>query len=407
MYSDDTAYMSVFSTNSKTPRSNISSIISDINTAMKALATKVDTNAFDLKSLFDTNKGAFNDSPFKTNLFQDYTNASLATKAANILKVQQSLSVPQPTVTLGANTIKITSAIYGSNNVTGLVSYLVKQNGGTGSKIYLVSKKDVKFGDDKPHKAWNIIMNSIFGMPYDNKILPLTVSYTINGVSQTKTLTTTWGDLASDINIDCAIGWGACDAASNSRTGTQTWSVTTQPFGGGAACPTVVSKPDQACTVTPVDCVGSFGDWTPCIDGQHSRVYSVKTEALHGGAACPNPNGFMDTQACTPAVNCVGAWDGWGSCVNGSQTRTYSITTPADNGGAPCSNTAGQTQTQKCTSDATTVTSDGTETGSTETFWSQYKWWLVGGGALLVILLVLFFMMRKGPKGAPIQNTTR
>ena len=123
-----------------------------------------------------------------------------------------------------------------------------------------------------------------------------------------------------------------------------------------------IIKGDAKC---PVDCQGSWSDWSTCINGTQTRTYSVTTPASNGGLLCPiSPQ----TQTCTSSggtgtsVDCQGSWSDWSTCTNGTQTRTYSVTTPASNGGLLCPISP---QTQTCTSSGGGTTSETTQINCT------------------------------------------
>lgn len=120
--------------------------------------------------------------------------------------------------------------------------------------------------------------------------------------------------------VDCVVSapvltaftpWGACVAGTQTRSETWTRTVVTPPAHGGAACPalTETRTGSQSCTVapTPVDCVGTWGDWTrqqgsetACVNGQRSflqaRLFTVITSPAHGGLACPASPEMRTTQ---------------------------------------------------------------------------------------------------------------
>jgi hypothetical protein len=373
-----------------TPKSSLSSNINanrlTIDAKVAEIKKYVDPIVSNLAYLFDTNTGTLRTSPFKTNKFQNTTGQSLAAKYSNVIAVQTSLATKQSAVKILSNTLIVSSAMYGANNVTGYLGYVAKDSD---SKLKL------------PTGVYSNL-NKIFGLPLTVN-LPLTVAYTINGVTQNKTFTKDPVDLGKSINIDCVIGWNPCTNANPLATaGTQTYGVKTQPFGAGATCSTFAASNTRACVMPVVNCTGSFGAATACVSGVQSKIYSIVTSRSGGGLECPHPNGFIQTSNCKPTVNCVGGWSGWGDCdpASSTQTATYSVVTEASGDGNACPAKDGQTKSRACTPGKPAPQEEDEEAppaGTEKSFFEQYGLILGGGCCCCIVLLLIFFMMKKGP----------
>eukprot|EP01052_Picozoa_sp_SAG31_P010095 SAG31_NODE_543_length_14248_cov_3.230900_6_plen_888_part_00 len=66
---------------------------------------------------------------------------------------------------------------------------------------------------------------------------------------------------------------------------------------------TTTTSTTTTTTAAPVDCVGSWSEWSsctqPCGGGATTRKFTVTQEAKHGGLSCPEPR--MSTKACNEA----------------------------------------------------------------------------------------------------------
>lgn len=127
----------------------------------------------------------------------------------------------------------------------------------------------------------------------------------------------------------------------------------------GEACPHQLGDFEESnCgfNYCPIDCLGYWTNWTVCEnvscgDSNHtvSRTYVVVRSNEHNGTACLHPNGHVETSNCayTPCpINCVGSWGNWSSCSNvcnerSSATREYTITTSNQFGGEECKESDG------------------------------------------------------------------
>ena len=365
--------------------SNINDNRLSINAKVDEIKKSINPVVVKLKDLFDTNSGKLRTSPFKTNKFQNTTGQSIEAQYSNVVSVRSSLATKQPAVKILSNTLVVSSATYGSNNVTGYLGYLAKDS-------------DSKF--KLPGGVFSNL-NGIFGLPLTAS-LPLTVAYTINGVTQNKTFTKDPIELGKSVNIDCVIGWNPCTNADPLATaGTQSYGITTQPFGTGAKCSTVSASNTRACVMPVVNCTGSFGTATECVGGVQSKIYSIVTNRSGGGLECPHPNGFIQTSNCKPTVDCVGGWSGWGDCdpTSSTQAATYSVTTEASGAGKACPATDGQTKSRACKPGQPAPKEDAPdappEAAAEKSFFEQYGLYLGGGCCCCLILLVLFFIMSK------------
>ena len=160
---------------------------------------------------------------------------------------------------------------------------------------------------------------------------------------------------------DCQGTWGnwsACSVACGGGTQSRAYSIQTTPIGSGKACPTspeIQPCNEQPCageqgqeSGTPVNCIGSWGDWSSCSGGGQTRTYTVTTSPTNGGTNCPNADGDTEQRTC---VDCeVSDWSDWGECVSGTISRTRTIVTQPVGSGLPCPEL---TETQSCTDGGT------------------------------------------------------
>ena len=110
---------------------------------------------------------------------------------------------------------------------------------------------------------------------------------------------------------------------------------------------------------SPVDCIGSWGNWTECSEtcggGEKTREYSITNPVENGGVECSREDGDTENLSCNTQgclVNCVGSWGDWSECSkkygNGRKFKEYTITTPAANGGQACPHTDHHVETTTC-----------------------------------------------------------
>jgi hypothetical protein len=190
---------------------------------------------------------------------------------------------------------------------------------------------------------------------------------------------------SQDCKVDCEYKYNYDDCVNGKRKGKLEIKVDAK--NGGRACPTDKTKDDDC----DMDCVGSWGSWTPenCPNGSQTRTYSVTQKKYGNGKACPYEDKTTETQTCSvPSstitesnVDCVSSWSEFGDCIDGKKTKTYVVTTPSSGTGKSCETYNGATKTEDCSST-----------------WYTNPLILGGIGVGVVLLIVfLFFMMKKNP----------
>ena len=163
---------------------------------------------------------------------------------------------------------------------------------------------------------------------------------------------------AESTGVDCVGSWGSwseCDVECGGGVRERTFVVFTSAREGGRLClaedgDTERLLSSECMAPCPVDCVGSWSDWSPCSvqcgGGVRLRTYSVHVSAAAGGAACDVEN--MATQetscnveACDTMLDCIGGWNRWSACSvpcgGGTRSRVYTIQTREQNGGRAAS----------------------------------------------------------------------
>lgn len=161
--------------------------------------------------------------------------------------------------------------------------------------------------------------------------------------------------------VDCVGAWSpwpACDCVSHLQT--RTYGITTMQQNGGQRCPANDGQNEtQSCTpadCNPVNCVGSWSEWTTCscTTNTQTRDFTVTVAAANGGAVCAATHGQHDNHDCTPVncpVDCVGTWSDWTTCnctASPNYQRTFTVTTPDANGGTPCEAADQAVDVQSC-----------------------------------------------------------
>lgn len=109
------------------------------------------------------------------------------------------------------------------------------------------------------------------------------------------------------------------------------------------------TQPCNTDIVCPVDCAGSYGNWSSCSEtcdgGTRRRTYSVTTPAAGTGTACPFDDGHVEDGVCNENpcnVDCEGYWkedpSGRSQSKKGSNYRTmkYVVTQAKSGTGKDC-----------------------------------------------------------------------
>eukprot|EP01128_Nolandella_sp_AFSM9_P010412 TRINITY_DN718_c0_g2_i1.p1 TRINITY_DN718_c0_g2~~TRINITY_DN718_c0_g2_i1.p1 ORF type:complete len:747 (+),score=118.28 TRINITY_DN718_c0_g2_i1:275-2242(+) len=148
-------------------------------------------------------------------------------------------------------------------------------------------------------------------------------------------------------DVDCEGSyseWSACDADCGGGTRTQTYTITVQPVANGNVCPPTTRS--EACNehVCPVDCEGSYSEWSDCDvscgGGVRSKDYTVTTAPVGTGAACPasRVEEACNTQVCD--IDCVGKYGPWtvctAECDGGTQHHNLFVEQEQSGNGAAC-----------------------------------------------------------------------
>ena len=166
--------------------------------------------------------------------------------------------------------------------------------------------------------------------------------------------------------IDCVGDWDAWKVQGTNQTRDWTITQEPKYGGAECDVAESARTESKACTdataCPPVNCVGSWVNVGTCSttcgpDGKQSKRYDVSTPASGvGGVACPHEGGATKQESCNTdvvcPVDCVGSYGNWSSCSEtcgpGTKRRTYSVTTPAAGTGAACAKDDGYEDTQAC-----------------------------------------------------------
>ena len=85
----------------------------------------------------------------------------------------------------------------------------------------------------------------------------------------------------------------------------------------------------------PIHCTGSWGQYSPCTDGQTTREFEIRFQPNETGIPCPTP--LTKTYSCTPGEkqHCLGAYRNFGECqytgveqVYGTKSQSYNVIKP-------------------------------------------------------------------------------
>lgn len=195
----------------------------------------------------------------------------------------------------------------------------------------------------------------------------------------------------SSCPVDCVGHWGEWECSVSCGSGgrlKRTYFITQQPRRGGLSttCEAEAGAeqfaPEDDCNadiICPVDCEGSFGDWSECSTkcgmGNETRMYSIAKAAAHGGRenSCLHSNGYTEERACVWYTecpigrrsctvspygclrvcnltsefgwclvhdwdpDCVGMWSAWSNCSStcgpGTKSKVYTVSVAAAFGG--------------------------------------------------------------------------
>ena len=140
--------------------------------------------------------------------------------------------------------------------------------------------------------------------------------------------------------------------------------------------PTLMGTTD--CGETPVNCSGSFGDYSACSvscgNGTHIRVYTITTAAENFGILCNYANNFSETTSCSNSCSTTLT-----STLSSTSTSTFSSTssstltttlssTPTSTSTSTASSTLSSTSTSTLTSTSTSTVSSTSSSTLTSTF---------------------------------------
>lgn len=141
------------------------------------------------------------------------------------------------------------------------------------------------------------------------------------------------GSAGSVDPIDCDgtwTDWSVCDGERESRE----FTVSVAPLYGGQSCP--VTPEYRTCFLPNTDCDGTWSTWTACDGEFETREFAVSQQPVRFGFACPlSPQ----KRVCSlPKVDCEGTWSTWTTCDASllTQTRTFTITQNPENLGLSC-----------------------------------------------------------------------
>lgn len=179
-------------------------------------------------------------------------------------------------------------------------------------------------------------------------------------------------------DIACIGSWSEFGQCDENDVKTKTYTITQQPHNNGEKCKNQngeeLTNGQTITQICPVDCIGSFGQFGQCINGQKQRTYNISKSAKNGGVECPHADGYIEYdgsecpditkgKACKSNTDCVSGVCGHGSgtpkylCTNNnnadSLNAVYTMQTSADSCAQNCS---GWCNGRKCESDGKTYT---------------------------------------------------
>ena len=177
--------------------------------------------------------------------------------------------------------------------------------------------------------------------------------------------------------LDCVGDWDAWKVVGTNQTREWTITQEPKYGGAECAVAESARTETKACTdataCPPVNCVGSWVNVGSCSktcgpDGKQQKRYDVSTPASGvGGTACPHEDGTTKEESCNTdkvcPVDCVGSYGNWSSCSEscgpGTKRRTYSVTTPAAGTGTTCAKDDGHVDEQACNLQACDLNCEG------------------------------------------------
>lgn len=124
---------------------------------------------------------------------------------------------------------------------------------------------------------------------------------------------------------DCeydVVNCGQCSKICGAGTQSCTINIKKPAKNGGVACPSEVKR-DCNLNQCPIDCEGSWSDWSACSascgQGTQTRKYNITRQPQYGGKACPAD----ETQACN-GLSCSGGTVLWSDTFTKGQAPTSS-----------------------------------------------------------------------------------
>lgn len=156
--------------------------------------------------------------------------------------------------------------------------------------------------------------------------------------------------------------WSDCSQECGGGSQSRTFAVLLGESGGGDQCNHTNGYTEtrdchtQSC---PVDCQGSFGNWSSCSrtcgTGVQEQTFTIATPSQHEGLECTHGHNDMAYRPCNTdpcPIDCIGYYDEWSSCSvtcgGGQRTRTFIEGQSAHFGGVACNATGGSQQIDLC-----------------------------------------------------------
>jgi len=143
---------------------------------------------------------------------------------------------------------------------------------------------------------------------------------------------------------DAAVDTPPCSVSCGGGKRYSCLKVVTQAQHGGESCPEDLKSEDCNTDPCPVDCLVEWhAAWTecsqPCGGGKQTLSFDVLTQMSHNGAVCPETKEEdCNTHPCP--VDCAGTWSDWSECTatcgGGMQSSKFEVTNPGSAGGKLC-----------------------------------------------------------------------